>query len=172
MSDMICLGVIVGAHGIKGLVRVKSFTEKEADVVKYGPLCDERGNQFDIELVGRSKGVLLAKIEGLTDRTNAEELKGAQLFVHRRMLPAADQNEFYYTDLIGLEVRRRNGDKVGNVLAVHNFGAGDLLDISIEGRKESALVPFNQKTVPTIDLNAQVIIIEPAPGLLEDDEEN
>tara|TARA_B100001123_G_C15121547_1_gene951551 strand:+ start:125 stop:646 length:522 start_codon:yes stop_codon:yes gene_type:complete len=172
MSEMVCLGVIVGAHGINGLIRIKSFTETESDIVSYGTLKDGRGSDYDLVITGRAKGTLIAKVAGVSDRTGAEKLTGKELFIHRSNLPTAAKNEFYHADLLNLEVYKRSGMKIGVVIGVHNFGAGDLLDVALDGSVKTVLLPFNEGTVPEIDLCARKMIIEPMPGLLDDMSEN
>ncbi len=157
----VCLGVVAGVHGVRGLVRIKSFTEAPEDLVAYGPLTDEAGTRrFEVRLKGRAKGGLLAEIAGLDDRTAAEALKGTRLYVDRAALPAPEEEEYYHADLIGLRVEDRAGRDLGRVAAVHNFGAGDLL--GIEGPEGAErLLPFTKAVVPEVDLAAGRLVVEP-----------
>ncbi len=161
------MGEVVGVHGVKGLVRVRPFTEVPEAFAAYGALQDESGRRLNLEAVGRTKGVVLARVEGVADRTQAEALKGTRLYVARAALPAIEEAETYYqVDLIGLLAENAEGRALGRVTAVHNFGAGDLLEIEPEpepGRKrgESLLVPFTREAVPEVDLEAGRVAVLP-----------
>ena len=159
----ICLGVIAGAHGVRGLVKVKSFTETAEDLTAYGPLTDEAGaRRFELTVTGRAKDALLARIEGVADRDQAQALKGTRLYVARDALPALDEEETYYhADLIGLAAEDRDGRPLGRVRAVHNFGAGDLLELDGGPDGPSLLLPFTQAAVPVVDLAGGRIVVEP-----------
>lgn len=151
----ICVGVIAGAHGVRGLVRVKSFTDEPENLTAYGPLTDESGQrQLALTVTGKAKGALLARIEGVSDRDRAQALHGARLYVERSALPEIEEeDEFYHDDLIGLEAEGPDGQALGKVVAVHNFGAGDVLEIQgPEG--PSILLPFTREVVPEVDLAA------------------
>lgn len=167
----VCLGEVVGAHGVKGLVRVRPFTEEPDAIAAYGALHDQRGRPISLEAVGRAKGVVLARIEGVADRDQAEALRGTRLYVARTDLPAIEEAETYYhADLIGLLAETADGRALGRVTAVHDFGAGDLLEIelatargSVAGGKpgESLLMPFTRAAVPEIDLAAGRVVVRP-----------
>jgi 16S rRNA processing protein RimM len=164
----ICLGAIVAAHGVKGAVKVTCFTETPEAITAYGPLTDESGKrQFKLEVIGPSKGGVLARVAGVNDRNAAEALKSTRLYVPRAALPRTDEEEFYHADLIGLVARWDDGAALGRVLAVHNYGAGDVLEISREGAA-SLMVPFTRDAVPQVDLAASEITVTRLPGLLED----
>lgn len=169
MAEPVTLGVIVGVHGVRGLVRVKSFTEVPDDIVAYGPLKDATGKSYELEVTGRAKGVLLVRIAGIRDRNEAEALKGTELQIERDRLPEADEDEFYHADLIGLRAETVSGDGLGQVVAVQNFGAGDLLEIRLDGSRKTVLVPFDGEVVPEVDLDAGRLVVDPPVGLLEDD---
>ena len=167
MSEELCLGVIIGPHGIKGAVRVKSFTEKPESIAEYGTLHDKYGNSFDLQLEGQSKGALIVSIKGMTTRTQAEVLKGTELFIKRKVLPQTDDEEYYHADLLGLNVYNRDGKKMGVVKAIHNFGAGDIVEVMIAETENTVLIPFNNNTVPEIDFVKQEMIVEIPLGLLD-----
>lgn len=160
-DDRVCLGVIVGAHGVRGQVRIKSFTEDPADVAAYGPVSDAEGRRsFDLRVTGEAKGVVLAALSGVGDRNAAEALKGLQLFVPRAALPALEDEEvFYHADLIGLRAEDGAGRLIGRVKAVHDFGAGDLLELALEDEREH-LVPFTRMVVPVVDLASGRVVVE------------
>jgi 16S rRNA processing protein RimM len=165
--DRICVGIVVGVHGVRGVVRIKSFTADPADVAAYGPVADESGaRRFGIEAVGTARGAVLARLSGVGDRNAAEALKGLRLYVPRAALPPANEDEYYHADLIGLPVETREGARLGTVGAVHNFGAGDILEVRrVEGG--DVLLPFTEAVVPEVDLAAGRIIADPPPDLLD-----
>jgi len=141
-DSRICLGVITGVHGIKGWVRVKSFTAEPEAIADYGPLSDESGaRHFELDLVGAGKGVVLARIKGVEDRNAAERLKGLRLYVHRADLPPPEDDEFYEADLIGLAAMLEDGSRFGTVRAVNDFGAGASLEIE-DAAGKTVVVPF------------------------------
>lgn len=157
--NRICLGAIVGVHGIKGEVKVKSFTEIDSNLDKYGPLENEAGDRkFIIKVVGHSKELLRVKIKGVDDRNIAESLIGTGLYVNRDLLPELDEEEFYHTDLIGLKAKL-GSQEVGEVSGVYNFGAGDLVDIKLTSGK-SEILPFTKEYVPEINIKDGYIIID------------
>src|SRR5437763_11638352 len=163
----VCVGVVAGAHGVRGAVRIKSFTAKPEDVAGYGPLEDESGKQsFSLRLVGTAKGVLIGWLSGVSDRDRAEALRGLRLYLPRAALPPTDDEEFYHADLIGLEAVLPDGTRLGQVKAVHDFGAGDTLEI-LRSEGPPAMVPFTRVVVPVVDLDAGRLVVEPPPGLLD-----
>lgn len=167
-----CLGVITGTRGIRGEVRIRTFTERAEDIAAYGPLTDETGaRSFTLVDLRPIKGGIAARVEGIQDRTAAEALKGTQLYVARDALPDSEGDEFYHTDLLGMRVVTVNGEEFGRVLAVHDFGAGDVLEIErMDG--PPLVVPFTRDTVPEIDTDKGHLVLIPPPGLLNDDEVN
>lgn len=151
---------------MRGLVRVKPFTEDPEAVTAYGPVEDEAGaRRFELTITGQIKGMVLARIDGIADRDAAESLKGVRLYVARAMLPAPDAESFYQTDLIGLRAETADGAPVGRVKAVQNYGAGDLLEIAPD-RGASFFLPFTGAAVPVVDLEGGRVVVAPAPGLL------
>ena len=157
----VCVGVITGAHGVRGQVRVKSFTTEPADIAAYGPLSDADGKQeFSLELTGVAKGVLLARIQGVSDRDAAEALRGVELFVERNAFPETDEEEFYHADLVGLDAFLADGSRYGAVRALHDFGAGDVIEITVVAGG-TVVLPFTQAVVPEIDIEAGNITIAP-----------
>jgi 16S rRNA processing protein RimM len=163
----ICLGVIAGAHGIKGLVRVRSFTAAPQSIGAYGPLQDEKGERrFALDLVGERKGVVIARIAGVEDRNAAERLKGVQLYVRRADLPTPGTEEFYQADLVGLNAMRDDGTRLGLVRAVNDFGAGASLEIE-DATGKTMLVPFTTAAVPEVDVAAGKLVVVPPVELLD-----
>jgi 16S rRNA processing protein RimM len=169
-ASRICLGVIVGAKGLRGEVRVKSFAERPADVAAYGPLSTDDGRSFTLTVTGKAQGVVIARIKGVADRTAAEQLKGTKLYVDRDALPAADDGTYYHADLIGLAAVLSTGEALGTITAVYNFGAGDVVEVKMaDGRSE--LVPFSEAAIAGVDLSGGKVTINPLPGLFENDSE-
>ena len=167
-TSRLCVGVITGAQGVRGAVRIKSFTVVPEDVAAYGPVADEKGHrEFALRPVGRAKGVVIATIAGVTDRDGAERLKGVRLYVARDRLPAPGKEEYYHADLIGLAAVLRDGTPLGQVRAVHEYGAGDSIEVVRESGA-TVMVPFTRATVPEVDLAAGRLVIEPLDGLLDD----
>ena len=166
-AALICVGVITGPRGLRGEVRVKSFTARPEDIGAYGPLLDEDGQgALGLRVTGRHKDHLIARVEGVEDRNGAEALKGARLYLRRQALPEPDDEEYYHADLIGLRAERRDGGAPGTVKAVHDFGAGDILEID-DADGNGVMVPFTRQAVPVVDLAAGRLIIDPPPGLLD-----
>jgi 16S rRNA processing protein RimM len=164
-GERLCVGVIAGAHGVRGLVRIKSFTEDAADLTAYGPLTDEGGTRrFEVAVTGQAKGMLLARIEGIGDRDGAQALRGVHIYVARAALPELEEEEYYVTDLIGLGAEDPNGTPLGKIAAVQNFGAGDILEIECPG-EEPLLVPFTKAAVPRVDLAGGRVVVAPPEAI-------
>jgi 16S rRNA processing protein RimM len=164
----IVMGVVTGAHGVRGLVRVKSFTADAADLTAYGPLTDAQGAKtYDLTPKGMVKGQVLAAIAGCADRTAAEALRGTELYLDRDLLPDADEEEFYHADLVGLDVVDTDGALVGTVRGVFDFGSGDMLDV-VRPDGGSELFEFSQEVVPEIDLDAGRLTVVRPEELVED----
>ncbi len=159
-SELILLGRIAGAQGLKGEVKINSFTADPEAIAAYGRLTGADGRQFVIERVRHLKGgAVVASIAGVRDRGAAEALHGAELYVARDQLPEADEDEWYYEDLIGLKAVSPEGHDIGEVLSVQNFGAGDLLEIRSPDARQTVLVPFTSAVVPLVDMkNARLVV--------------
>ena len=165
----VVLGIITSAHGIRGEVKLKSFTEDPEAIAGYGPLATKAGGILEIQSLKPSKNGFIARIKGVNDRNQAEALRGTELLVERDKLPEPDNDEFYYADLIGLNAETPDGESYGKVTAVHDFGAGDLLEIQLTGASRTEVIAFTTKTVPAIEIeNGRIIIVPPA----EDEEED
>jgi 16S rRNA processing protein RimM len=142
------------------VVRIKSFTERPEDVASYGPLTDDAGRSYKLGVVGLARGAVLAAIDGVGDRNAAETLKGVRLYVDRAKLPEPDEGEFYREDLVGLDALLADGTKVGEVISVEDYGAGDVIEIARPGQK-TLLLPFTDATVPVVDVAGGRIVIAP-----------
>ena len=161
------LGVITGAHGVRGEVRVKSFTAAPGAIAGYGPLEDEPGQRrFALTVRGSVRGQLIARVEGVLDRNAAERLKGTRLYVPRDALPAPAADEYYHADLVGLAVLLKDGGPLGRVRAVHDFGAGGNLEIE-KPDGGVVLVPFTEQVVPEVDIAQGRLVVDPPAGLLD-----
>ena len=166
MSEKTCVGAIAGSFGVMGEVRLKSFCTNPEAIATYGPLSTEDGSrQFTIKLTRPVAGGLGARVSGITTKEQADALKGTSLYVAREKLPSLPDDEFYHADLIGLDVFDTGGALLGRVHALHNHGAGDLIEITGAGLKESLLLPFTLAAVPTVDLAARRIIVDLPEGL-------
>ncbi|WP_020173583.1 ribosome maturation factor RimM [Methyloferula stellata] len=161
-KELVLVGKFGAAHGIKGEVRLQSFTGDPAAINRYGPLSDLKGRQFTLTSLRPVKGDLfVARVEGIKDRTAAEALVNVELFVDRAVLPPPDEDEFYLTDLIGLDARDTAGVRIGTILNVLNFGGGDILEVVPEGGGETWLLPFTKEVVPEIDLSRRQVTVVP-----------
>jgi 16S rRNA processing protein RimM len=165
-NTRILLGIITGMHGLKGMVKIKSFTEDPLAIAEYSPLTDKHGRkEYKLETFVGPKGSVLAKVEGVTDRNGAEALKGTELYTLRENLAEPEEeDEFYIEDLIGLQVVLENGAPFGIVRSVQNFGAGDLVEVKPE-QGNSEFYAFTLANFPDIDLAAGTLTFSP-PELL------
>lgn len=164
MAERIRVARIGAAHGIRGEVKLWSFTEDPLAVAQYGPLESEDGaRRFEIEALRPGKDFLVARIAGITDRDAAETLRNIDLFVPRDRLPPLEEADtFYHADLIGLAAESEEGDALGSVIAIHNFGAGDIIEIAPEGGGPTLMLPFDGTTVPTVDIKAgRIVVVRP-----------
>jgi 16S rRNA processing protein RimM len=162
----VCLGQFGAAHGVRGEIRLHSFTADPEAIAGYGPLESEDGRVFEIEAMRPAKDHFVARISGIADRNAAERLKNVKLYVPRERLPEPDEpDEFYYADLVGLTVVGRDGQKLGTIVAVHNFGAGDLIEMNPEGGGKTELLPFDEHHVPVVDVTAgKIVAVPPRTG--------
>jgi 16S rRNA processing protein RimM len=160
--DMVLVGVIVGAHGIKGEVKLKSFTSEPLSIGRYGPLQSSLGRQFEITKLKAAKDDFIASLKDIADRNEAEALKGTELFVARQKLPKLKTNEAYAHDLMGLDVVLESGSKLGRLVGMPNYGAGDLLEVAVDGNSETVLIPFTNAFVPQEDFsNGRIVVVLP-----------
>jgi 16S rRNA processing protein RimM len=167
----ILLGRIAAPHGIRGDVVIESYAGEPQAIAAYGPLESEDGTRkIEINVVRVTPKGVIAHVAGVDDRTSAESLKGLLLYVERARLPAAAEGEYYRADLIGLAAEDREGRKVGTVVAVENYGAGDILELRLEGRAKTELIPFSDAFVPVVDTaGGRVVVVLPEEDAAEDD---
>ena len=170
-KNRVLLGRIADAHGIRGEVLIHAYTATPGDIGGYGPLSDAGGvRSFDVEVVRATAKGVVARIAGIANRTAAESLKGVELYVARDRLPAAAEGEFYHADLIGLGAVDPAGKTIGEIVAVQNYGAGDLLEIRLAGSGKTELVAFTEAVVPRIDVGAKrAVVVMPAATDARDD---
>ena len=160
----ICLGQIGAPHGVRGEVRLHSFTAEPKAIASYGPLESEDGRVFKIESLRPAKHAFVAKLSGIDDRDAAEQLANTKLYVSRERLPElAEADEFYHADLIGLRAFDRAGKECGTVVAVHNFGAGDLIELQLPDGAQTKLLPFDAVIVPEVNVRGGTIVINQSP---------
>ena len=165
----VCVARIGAAHGVRGAVKLWTFTEDPLAVQGYGPLMTKDGaRQFEIAGVREAKDHLVATFKGIATRSDAEKLNGIELYVPREKLPDTDDGEYYHTDLIGLAAVSAADEPLGRVVAIHNFGAGDIIEIA-PPKGATMLLPFTNAVVPTVDIKGGRVVIKP-PQEIEGEE--
>jgi 16S rRNA processing protein RimM len=169
MPPQICIARIGAAHGVRGAVKLWTFTEDPLAVKHYGPLVTKDGaRQFEVTDAREAKGHLVVTLKGVATREDAERLNGVELYIAREKLPATDENEYYHADLIGLAAVTPANEPLGRVIAIHNFGAGDIIEIA-PPHGATMLLPFTNAVVPSVDLASGRVVIE-LPEEIEGDE--
>lgn len=160
-GELVQLGTIVAPHGIRGAVKVKTFTASPENLVAYGPLFDQSASRrYRARLLSAGKGSAVLTLEGVTDRNQAEALRGQGLYVPRQALPKPAEDEYYHADLIGLEAQTVGGETLGRVVAIHDHGAGDVVEIA-GSRGGSLLFPFSRAVVPLVDIAGGRLVVDP-----------
>ncbi len=166
-DERVAVGVVVGAHGIRGQVKIKSFTTNPYDITAYGTILNKDGTRrFDLSIDAETKGTLIATLKGVKDRNAAELMRGTELFVAKDRIPEPEEDEFYYDDLIGLEVRAENGEVLGSISAVQNYGAGDVVEMKLASTNQKELYPFTKATFPSLHI-AEGYCIADLPDIVE-----
>jgi 16S rRNA processing protein RimM len=161
----VCLGQIGAPHGVRGEVRLRSFTSDPAAIADYGPLETEDGRVLEIEMLRPAKDHFVARLSGIRDRDTASALTNTKLYVPRERLPQTqDPDEFYHADLVGLAAVDPAGKALGTVVAIHNFGAGDLIEVRPQTGGTTELVPFDTVHVPKVDIASGRIVVHPPDG--------
>jgi len=165
----ICVARIGAAHGVRGAVKLWTFTEDPLAVKRYGPLLTKDGaRQFEVTHAREAKGHLVATLKGVSTREQAERLNGIELYIAREKLPATSEDEYYHADLIGLAAVTAANEPLGRVIAIHNFGAGDVIEIA-PPHGATMLLPFTNAVVPIVDLGGGRVVID-LPDEIEGDE--
>ena len=172
MAAPICIARIGAAHGVRGAVKLWTFTEDPLAVKAYGPLLTKDGaRSFEVATAREAKGHLVATLKGIATREDAERLNGLELYVAREKLPATEEDEYYHADLIGLAAVNAASEPIGRVTAIHNFGAGDIIEIA-PAHGATMLLPFTNAVVPSVDLAAGRVVIELPDEIVGDDPSN
>ncbi len=161
MANRVLLGAVIGAHGIRGELKVKTFTETPENLAAYGPVETEDGRRFTIQDLRPTKGdEAVVSFAGIAGRNAAETFKGERLYVPREALPPPEEGEFYVEDLIGLEVEDTEGKPLGKIVGLHNFGAGEMIEIEAPSGERS-YIPFNDDCVPEVDIEQGRVVASP-----------
>ncbi|HEY0852207.1 MAG TPA: ribosome maturation factor RimM [Bradyrhizobium sp.] len=170
MAAPVCVARIGAAHGVRGAVKLWTFTEDPLAVQSYGPLMTKDGaRQFEIANAREANDHLVATFKGIATRNDAEKLNGIELYVPREKLPAIDDDEYYHADLIGLAAVNAADEPLGRVVAIHNFGAGDIIEIA-PPKGATILLPFTNAVVPTVDIAGGRVVID-LPQEIEGEEQ-
>jgi 16S rRNA processing protein RimM len=172
--DRIVVAQFGAPHGVRGEIRLKSHTADPLKVGEYGPLAAADGREFVVsgarQAAGTQADMLVVSVDGVADRDAAAALNGLELSISRDRLPDPGDEDFYHADLVGLGVETADGTALGSVIAIHNHGAGDILEI-VAPDGEPILVPFTKAIVPTVDIAGGRLVVDPPPGLLDADGE-
>jgi 16S rRNA processing protein RimM len=168
-GGQVCVARIGAPHGVRGAIKLWTFTEEPMAVMQYGPLSTKDGTRkFEVASAREAKGHLVATLKGVVTREEAERLNGVELYISRSKLPATDADEYYHADLIGLSAENAAGEPIGRVIAIHNFGAGDIIEIApLHGT--TLLLPFSNAVVPTVDIASGRMVVE-LPREIEGDD--
>jgi 16S rRNA processing protein RimM len=169
-SRLIEMGVFSSVHGVRGQIKIKSYTSQPEAIADYPSLQDKQGNHYKITITGQADDMLIASVEGINSRNDAERLKNTKLYVPRSALPKLKKGEHYQEDLIGLKLSSPDGKEYGTVISVHNFGAGTLVNIRLVNGQEEYM-PFNKTIFSKVDTDALTAIIDP-PFIVKPDKEN
>lgn len=168
MDKDVLVGIFGAPHGVRGEIRLKSYMQEPMAIADFGPLHDASGRDYDLSAARPLKDdLLIVRVKGVSDRDAAQKLTHAKLFVAREKLPPTEEDEFYCRDLIGLRAETRDGRLLGTIVAVPNYGAGDILEVA-PPQGETLLFPFTRAVVPHVDLAAGKAIVEP-PAEVEDE---
>ena len=161
---MITLGAVASAHGVRGQFKVKPFTVVPSDVAAYGPVHLEDGRVLQLTVKSVAKNLVICEANGITDRSMAEGLRGQTLSVQRAALPELDETQTYHADLIGLGVQDTGGQQLGIVVGLHDFGAGEIVEISVAGRSTTELYPFYKPFLVDLDIQEGKIVLAAPPA--------
>ena len=162
VSSLTCVGIIAAPHGVRGQFFLRSYTENPEDIMAYGTLYNASQSQsYDIRLRGTKKDGFIAEIAGVSSREVIEKLRGRKLYVLKDKLPELDEEEFYYTDLVDLKVMCEDNTLYGVVKAVHNYGAGDIIEIILQSTGKTELFPFTKKIIPSVNVADGYVVIQP-----------
>jgi 16S rRNA processing protein RimM len=170
----VCVAQIGAAHGLRGGVHLRSFTEAPDAFAQYGPLeTEDRSRQLEIDSVKPSKDGFTVRFVGVTRREAAEALRNVKLYVERDRLPAPEDDEFYFADLIGLAAVTPQGEPVGDVIALHDFGAGTIIELKLAATGETTMLLFDTATVPEVDIaGGRIVVVMPEEIVVDENSES
>jgi 16S rRNA processing protein RimM len=169
--DLVCVGKIVGLKGIKGLLKVKSYTEDPQNIAQFGALLTDSGLAItNLHVHEVHPTHLVVSCRQITDRTQAESMKGQNLSIHRHDLPEIPEDEYYYVDLVGLDVLDHEGEKIGTIKQVANFGGGDFLEIDLGAGQKVATILFSREDVPVVSIKDRHVIVQRESLLVTSDD--
>jgi 16S rRNA processing protein RimM len=165
----VCVARVGAPHGVRGEVKLRSFTADPAAVRDYGPLQTDDGRVVEIDAMRPAKDGFVVRLKGIADRDAAALLRNKDLYVPRERLPAPEPDEFYLADLVGLTVVGRDGATLGTVVDLHDFGAGPVLEFGPRQGGDTVMLPFTEEVVPVVDVaGARLVVVPPAETLAED----
>jgi 16S rRNA processing protein RimM len=169
-ENHICVGIVSGSHGLQGSVKIRSFMTVPKDIVAYGPVTSKNGEKsYKIRLISSNQKGLVVKLSGVEDRDASEALRGTELYLSRNILPQLDENEYYYSDLIGMPVEHINGEVIGVVGIVDNYGAGEIMEVDLkDGGTE--MFQMSRQVVPVIDLKNRRVVVNPPTEIFADED--
>ena len=170
-SKNICIGIITSVNGVKGYVKIKNYTESHDDLANFDNIFDDEGRIYKISLISQKKDCVVAAIEGVNSRNEAETLRNRKLYIKRSSLPEVAEEEYYHADLVGLEAKYGDGSVFGTVIGVMNFGAGDILELHDASMNKSVYYPFSKQFVPEINISEKYIIITQLEEVVPIDDE-
>jgi 16S rRNA processing protein RimM len=166
----VCVGVITSVNGVKGYVKIRSFTEHPQDIMTFKKIFDVSNKEYNINIINLKKDYVIAGIKGIDSRDEAEKLRNIRLYIKRSELPNAGQEEYYHADLLGLDAKLKDGTNFGLVKNIVNFGAGDIIEIYDLNSEKTIYYPFTKQYVPEINLEKRYIILEPLEEVLASSE--
>lgn len=159
-ENLVCVGKIVASHGINGAVKVKTYTEFPDSLLEYAPLFNKLGDkQFDLEFKSMSGDILILYINNTKSRNDADALKNIELYADKSKFPELEEEEFFYEDLTGLRAIERNGSFYGKIVAVHDFGSGDIIEIELKDSKKTEMIAFTKENFPKIDVKGGKVLL-------------
>ncbi len=166
-AGRICLGVIVGVHGVRGHLKIKAYTDDPAALDRYGPISLDDGRLLHLKVKSVSpKGTVIAVAQEVTDRNEAEVMRGLELFIKRDALPPTADDEVYHSDLVGLEARDNDGVAIGVIVGLHDFGAGDIIEVKPPSGP-TMMLPFAHEYRDEVRLEEGFVTLLPPQGMME-----
>lgn len=160
MENLVCVGKFGAPHGVRGAIKLKSYTESPENILEYSPLYNKDGSEkFDIKVLSVKQDMLVVKVEGVSDRNEAAALRNRELFAEKDLFPEPEDDEFYFNDLVGMRVVKESGREFGVIVALHNYGGGDVVEISLDNGPKTELFAFTEDNFPLIDMDNDLVVI-------------